>query len=207
MNTADKYYFETTKNRNPGLEKASHLLFNWSDCVAESEKEYFERVRKIKLLSTMKKIIENELGGTEKDVLIMKYINMNSFEEISSRLGLSRSCAARSLRKAERIVSEHMKYVFSFSETIPEKEEKPLDVKMAVASLFSEASDKNKIASRLKQSRTDLFISPEKAEFCTGIPKERILEIEKSGKASTEEVRRLITFYGISADYVFFGVD
>lgn len=207
MNTADKLNFDPTHKRNHELEKATRLLFNWSDCIAEGEKEYSERVRKIKLLAEMKNIISNELNESEQKILRMRYVEAKSLADIASSLSTSSSSVSRSLKRAEELIAAYMKYVLSFAQTLPEAADKPLDVRRAVASLFLAKASQNKIAQRIKTARTDRFISLESAALSTGIVKERLSCIEITGNPDTNELKKLITLYGVSADYIFFGVD
>ena len=85
--------------------------------------------------------------------------------------------------------------------------DKPLDVKMAVSQLLLENSSKDKIGLRLRKSRAERAITLEKAALCTGLTKERLNTIEETGNLVSGELKRLIAFYGVSADYILFGAE
>lgn len=57
----------------------------------------------------------------------------------------------------------------------------------------------------MKKARNDNCVSVEKAALCTGISADRINSIEESGSIFSGELKRLISFYGVSADYIIFG--
>lgn len=204
MNTAN-YTRTGNNNKAERINRAYRLLFNWNDCVAENEKEYLERARKVKLISIMKKVIENELDENQRKILNLRHFENRSYDSIASELYMSPSAALRGSRKAEKIISDYMKYVFEFSNSGLKYCDKPLDIKMAVADLMLEKAGSDKIFMRLRKARNDKFISLEKAALCTGIPKSRIEEIEENENISIEEMKKLISFYGVSADYIFFG--
>ncbi len=188
-------------------ENAYRLLFNWNDCVAECEKEYVERARKIKLLGIMKKVIENELDEGQRKILKMKYADGKSAEGISRELGMSPSSVLRNLKKSEKIIGAYMKYAVVFSDLGMKNDEKPLDVRMAIADLMLEHAGKDEIGARLSKSRRRALISPQKAALCTGITEKRIAEIEKTGLLSVGELKKLTSFYSVSADYIVFGAE
>ena len=189
------------------INKASRLLFNWNDCVAESEKEYLERIRKVNMLTVMKRIIKNELNDTQKAVLKLRHFENKSFEAIAAELFMSPSAVNRCLKKAEGIVAAYMKYVHLFADIGLKNSDKPLDVKMAVSQLLLENSSKDKIGLRLRKSRAERAITLEKAALCTGLTKERLNTIEETGNLVSGELKRLIAFYGVSADYILFGAE
>ncbi|MGN1118124.1 MAG: hypothetical protein ACI4RU_05885, partial [Acutalibacteraceae bacterium] len=101
----------------------------------------------------------------------------------------------------------YMKYVSLFADMGLKNSDKPLDVKMAVSQLLLENSSKDKIGLRLRKSRTDKAITLEKASLCTGLTKERLNTIEETGNLVSGELKRLIAFYGVSADYILFGAE
>lgn len=192
---------------NDKEENDTRLLFNWNDCISESEKEYFSRTRKIKLLKVMKDIIENELDETQKKILKMKHYDSRSNSSISKELYMSPSGVLRNLKKSEKTISAYMKYVFVFSGLREKDSDKPLDVKTAIADMLLEHGHNDKIGERLKKSRCSKYISEEKAALCTNIDKQRIIAIEQSGVLSVSELKKLIAFYGVSADYIIFGAE
>lgn len=204
MNTADYNGIQNSADVEK-INRAYRLLFNWSDCVAETEKEYLSRARKIRLISVMKKVIENELDETQRKILSLRHFENRSYDSIAGELYMSPSAVLRGSRKAEKIISSYMKYVIEFSNSGLKYSDKPLDVKMAVADLMLEKAGSDKMSARLRKARSDKFISLEKAALCTGIPKSRIEKIEENDVISIDEMKRLISFYGVSADYIFYG--
>lgn len=202
---------ETTYQYNILNEKRKkngyRLLFNWKDCLAENECEYYSRVRKTKLLATMKKIVTCELDKKEQTVLKLRYLEDLSLEEIASLVSMTGSSVYRCLKKAENTIGAYMKYVFQFAETGLAKADEPLDVKMALSLMFLEHSGADEIRMRMKKVRTEKFISLDKAALCTGVPKDRIIFLENTGGGSIYDLKRLMAFYGVSADYVFFGAE
>lgn len=207
MTELNKIYPVEMKKSNDEGGRDYCLLFSWNDCVAESDTEYFERVRKRKLLDMMAKIIENELDQTQKKALTLRHLENKSYDEIGRELYISQSAALRSVRKAESIVSAYMKYVIEFADTGLRDADKPLDVKMAISHILLENSTQEKIGARLRQARIRKLIDLRKAAFCTGIPESRIIDLENSGWLNTGEMKKLISFYGVSADYIVFGAE
>lgn len=187
------------------LDKAYRILFNWRDCIAESEKEFNERVRKFKIISVMKSIIENELTPQQKKVLSMKYFDEMSYEEISRTTGLSPSAALRSAKKAESIVGAHLKYVVQTADMGVSGKLMPLDVRMAIAELMSEHAEPRSVASRLRKARKDSCISEEKASLSGGITPQRLSYLERTGSLTVPELKKLASIYCVSADYILFG--
>lgn len=206
MNSLNKIYPAEMKKANNDDSRDYHLLFSWNDCVAESEAEYLERVRKRKLLSVMKSVIENELSAVHKEALFLRHLENKSYDEIGKTLCISPSAALRSVKKAESIVSSYMKYAIEFADIGLHEVDKPLDVKMAISHILLENSVQEKIGTRLRQARMSKLIPLHKAAFCTGITEERINLIEETGHLNTSELKKLISFYGVSADYIVFGV-
>lgn len=205
MTTLNKIYPPEIKKINDDDSSDYHLLFSWNDCVAENDTEYFERIRKRKLLNVMKSIIENELDETQKKALTLRHLENKSYDEIGRTLYISPSAALRSVRKSESIVSAYMKYAIEFADMGLRQADKPLDVKMAISHILLENSTQEKIGVRLHQARMSKLISVQKAAFCTGITEERIGLIEETGHLNTAELKKLISFYGVSADYIVFG--
>lgn len=205
MNTAKTMHPQESRRKEVLSEKAAQLLFSFDDCIAESRKEYLERIRRKNLILVMKEIIKGELTEQQWDILRLKHFEGKSYEEIGKALYMSSSAALRGAKKAEGIVSAYMKYVVSFADMVYQTEDKPLDVKMAVSHLLLENATKDKIGARMKKARNDNCVSVEKAALCTGISADRINSIEESGSIFSGELKRLISFYGVSADYIIFG--
>ena len=207
MNTAKNETAHRGNGKNTDVKGAYQLLFNWNDCVAESEKEYFDRLREIKLLRVMREIIETELSEEEKAFLKIRYVGQSSLEETADRLYMSKSSAVRASKRIEEKLGAYMKYVFVYSGTNLKGEDRPLDVKKAIAEIFNENTSRSNPGARLGRSRRERFISVRKTAFCTGIPEERIMQIEEGGNCSLKELTKLITFYGVSADSVILGTE
>lgn len=188
-------------------EGAAQMLFNWKDCAAENESEYFSRTRKIRLIKIMKAVIENELEDQQKTILKMKHFENKSYEEIGRTLFMNPSTAMRNAKKAENTISLYMKYVLLFSDMKKRDDDPPLDIKTAIASLMLENATDDKIGARLKRARNEKLIPLKKAAMCTGIPESRIKNIEETGGVYSSELKRLISFYAVSADYIIFGAE
>lgn len=207
MNSSEIIQLDEAKRHEIKINNASRLLFCWSDCVAESEKEYLERIRKRNMLKVMKQIINNELSENQQAILKLRHFENKSYEEIAKELFMSTSAVNRGIKKAETIVAQYMKYVSVFADMGLKRSDKPLDVKMAIAQILLENSAKDKIGLRLKKARTDKGITIDKAALCTGLTKDRINTIEETGNLVSGELKRLIAFYGVSADYILFGAE
>lgn len=196
------------KNEKPDMtyDEACTAFFNWKDAVTESAKEYSERVRKMKLLSIFRSIIENELTPEQKETLVLKYFDEKNGEEIASLQGTSRSTVSRSIIKTNQIIKTYMKYVFEYADTEPRYDEPPLYIEQAVALMARDASKIETAGQRMKAERERKLLSTLQVSECTGVPQRRLESFENGGNISLGEFSELLLFYKMSADKALFGV-
>lgn len=197
--------FERT-NGEMSFDEACTAYFNWKDAVGESAQEYSERIRKLKLLTILKSIIENELTKKQKNMLILKYIEGKSGEEIGILYSVTRSTVSRELMKITRIIEERMKYVFEYADTDLRTTVFPLYIEKAVALMADDASKSRTAGERTKIVREKKLLTTSEVSEGTGVPKEKIENFESGGSIGLNEFTRLILFYKMSADDAIFGV-
>lgn len=198
---SDRYAQERVK-----YDDACSKLFNWKDCAAENEKEYGDRVKKIKLMKIMKSIFENDLNDKQKDMLRLKYCENKSGEDIAEIFGQSRSAICRAIKKAESIIKENMRYVFEYAELKEYISNPPLCVTSAISTITFCSSRPDTVGKRIKKERIKKMLTIENVSAATKISPMRLLAIENSDNFTYDEFVSLVTFFSVSADKLIFGV-
>lgn len=196
---------EKKENTDMTFDEACTAFFNWKDAVTESAKDYSERVRKMKLLSIFRSIIENELTPEQRQMLVLKYFEGKSGEEIASMRGISRSTVNRNLNKITGIIGEYMKYVFEYADLEPRYNAPPLYVEQAVALMARDAAKPEKAGERMKAEREKKLLSTLQVSESTGVGQKRLEIFENGGNITLGEFTRLLLFYRMSADKALFG--
>lgn len=187
-------------------DEACSKLFNWKDCAEENEKEYSERVRKIKLLKIIKSIFENDLNDKQKDMLRLKYCENKSGEDIAEIYGQNRSTVCRAIKKAENVIRENMRYVFEYADLKEYTDNPPICIASAISTITFCSSRPDTVGKRIKKERILKMLTIEDVSAGAKISPVRLLAIENSAGFTYDEFIRLITFFSVSADKLIFGV-
>lgn len=205
MYSAEIKHIKCTKTE-PDFDEACVAFFNWKDAVAESAEEYNERIRKVKLLSIVRSIIENELTKEQSDMLRLRYLDNKSGEEIAAMYGVTRSTVSRNLMKINEIFKTRMKYVFEYADSDIRNEVFPACIEQALAVMSVGSSKPELTGERLRKARLRKAMTTSLAADISGVPQKRIEDFENGGPLNVAEFVRLITAYKISADEAIFGV-
>lgn len=187
-------------------DEACSKLFNWKDCAQENEKEYGERVKKIKLLKIVKSIFENDLNDRQKDMLRLKYCENKSGEDIAEIYGQNRSTICRAVKKAENIIRENMRYVFEYADLKEYTDNPPICIASAISTITFCSSRPDTVGKRIKKERIMKMLTIENVSDATKISPIRLLAIENSSPFTYDEFIKLVTFFSVSADKLIFGV-
>lgn len=207
MYSAETKNIDTAKEERdvPSFDEACTVFFNWKDSVAESAEEYSSRIRRLKLISTFKKVIDRELTKEQREILCLKYLDGKNGEEIAGMYGVSRSKICKDLAKITRILENEMRYVFEYADLDLRMEELPTYVASAVAQMTRHAAKTQTVGERLKKVRCRKQLAVSTVAESTGVPQSKIEAFEKSGKISLDSFVSLITFYSVDANQAIFG--
>ena len=198
---SDRYAEERVK-----YDEACSKLFNWKDCAIENEKEYSDRIKKIKFLKIVKSIFENDLNDKQKDMLRLKFCENKSGEDIAEIYGQNRSTVCRAIKKAESIIKENMRYVFEYANLREYMNNPPICVASAISTITFCASRPDTVGKRIKKERIMRMLTPEDVSAATKISPIRLSAIENSSEFTYDEFVRLVIFFSVSADKLIFGV-
>ena len=178
---------------------------HWEQSEAETMAEYVIRRRTFDLAALVRQVIEEELTGTEQQVIRLRFYDNLMTHEIAQRLRMNKSSVSRALTSAEEHIRQYLKYVVRYQYDLEHVPFLPLAVRKAMA-VSAARYGKPDAASALRQLRTAENLSAEKVADAVGIERARLREIE-NGRAApdTAELLRLASFYGVCADSILKG--
>ncbi len=194
------------KQSDLSFDEACMAFFNWKDAVGESAEEYSDRIRKLKLLKTFRAVIKNELTDEQRGILKMKYLDGKNGEEIAAVYGVSRSTVCRNLMKITEVFNLRMKYVFEYADTDIRNEVMPAYIEQAVAIMSVESGKTDCVGQRLKKARNEKMLPISLVSEMTGVPQNKIENLEQNGSIGLNDFIKLISFYKVGADQMIFGV-
>lgn len=104
--TVDEYAFLTENfefaNKDEIKNGVGYIVFN----------------RKRNILNTVKKVIENELSGLEKELVLDFWGRKLKVDELAQKYELSRASVYRQLNNAKKKVEKYLKYVLVYEDDV-----------------------------------------------------------------------------------------
>lgn len=178
---------------------------HWEQSEAETMAEYVIRRRTFDLAALVRQVIEEELTGTEQQVIRLRFYDNLMTHEIAQRLRMNKSSVSRALTGGEEHIRQYLKYVVRYQYDLENVPFLPLAVRQAMA-VSAARYGKADAGSALRRLRTRENLPAEKVADAVGIERARLRELEK-GRAvpDASELLRLASFYGVCADSILKG--
>ncbi|MBR5618409.1 MAG: hypothetical protein IKW76_01595, partial [Clostridia bacterium] len=140
---------------------------HWEQSEAETMAEYVIRRRTFDLAALVRQVIEEELTGTEQQVIRLRFYDNLMTHEIAQRLRMNKSSVSRALTSAEEHIRQYLKYVVRYQYDLEHVPFLPLAVRKAMA-VSAARYGKPDAASALRRLRTAENLSAEKVADAVG---------------------------------------
>ena len=105
---------ELTHFYSDGILGGQGICYDFPDDSIENEDDYIERRRERAMYDTLRKIIENELDDTKRDVFVSMFFRGEKPTEIAKRLSVSLSMVYKHYHYAFNTIEKNLKYVFYY---------------------------------------------------------------------------------------------
>jgi AraC-like DNA-binding protein len=177
----------------------------WEQSEAETMAEYVTRRRTVDLAALVRQVIEEDLVGTEKQVVSLRFFENLMTHEIAQRLHMNKSSVSRALASAEEHIRQYLKYVVRYQYSMENVPFLPLAVREAMA-VSAARYGKADAASKLRRLRMGEHLTLEKTAGAVGIEPGRLRDLENGGAVpDARELLRLASFYGVCVDSILKG--
>ena len=187
------------------IEGAKTAFRHWQSTQNETIDEYLLRKRKIELNCLVKKVIEEELSDTDKEIVSLHWYQGKSITEAASIMGIDRSNVSRRLDKINDIIYDKLKYAIEYRYG----KDYSSSVKMIIKNkdaLCLITEDFDSPAGRIRNLRQSQGFSLEDTKAMTGLGTKCIEAIESGERElSVSDIIRFATAFKTSGDYIIFG--
>ncbi len=187
------------------IDNAAYAFSTWQGTQSETVDEYLMRKRKIELNCLLKKIIENELGDTDRQIVKFHWFEGNSITQTAKILNVDRSTVSRRLDKINDTIYDKMKYAIEYRYGKDYSSSVGVIIKNKDA-LFLISENADSPARRIMNLRKCQGFTLDDAGTMTGISAKRIEAIESgTQEISLDDIMRIATAFRTTADYIVFG--
>lgn len=187
------------------IDNASYAFSVWQGTRSETVDEYLIRKRKIELNCLLKKIIENELGDTDRQIVKSHWFDGNTITQTAKILNVDRSTVSRRLDKINDTIYDKMKYAIEYRYGKDYSSAVGVIIKNKDALFLISESDDSP-ARRIRKLRKSQGFTLQDIGTMTGISSKRIEAIEnETEEISVNDIRKIATAFRTTADYIVFG--
>ena len=172
---------------------AKEDFIRWKGNIDETVDDYVLRKRKQELQQLVRTVIRDELSDFDKVIVEMRWYRNMTPNEISERLGVDRSTVTRHLEKINDTIYEKLKYAVEYRYGRKFSREAKTIIKSGDAYRCTVKGED--VSERIKQLRTNQFLTLKEVAALTGIKEKRLKEIEEKGTDMTmTELKKLQRF-------------
>lgn len=185
---------------------ARKAYLDWERSRAEALAEYVYRRRTVDLAALVGEAVQNELTAAERSAVEQHFYARKSLIETAGTLGVNKSTAARTLKRAVEKLQRCLGYVVKYQYNLREVPFLPVAVREALALDAARAYNPSRFGERLLRLRRAENMSADVFSAAVGISEQR-LEALESG-AQTPDAQELLAFSGFfktTADYLLTG--
>jgi DNA-directed RNA polymerase specialized sigma subunit len=185
-------------------ETAKMQYDRWVAEKSETLDEFMLRKRKIELNNLVKKVIEEELSETEKQIVRLHWYEEKSLTYIAGKLNINKATVSRKLDRITETVYEKLKYAIEYrfgKEYLPDS---AVIIKSKDPFVFSIKPDST--SKRIKHLRLSQSMTLEDVSEMTGISVSRLQRIEKAeNDATASDLARIAIAFRTTTDHLIFG--
>lgn len=195
---------ESTSFDKIDLETARSQYDRWAAEKCETLDEFMLRKRKIELNSLVRKVIENELDETEKEIVRLHWSDGKSMADIAKIMNVNKGTVSRKIDKITDTVYEKLKYAIEFlfgKDSLPR-----YAVIIKSKDPYIHSIKPYSTANRIRHLRLAQSMTLEDVSEMTDISVKRLDLIEKAKKdATASDLAKIAIAFRTSTDYLVFG--
>ena len=177
----------------------------WERAEAESMAEYVSRRRTVDLAALTRQAIDEELTPLERTVIRLRYDEGLQPIEIAARLQMHKGNVTHALQRGEERLRQSLKYVVRYQYNLRHTPFLPLAVRRALVVSGVRRAKVCTPGAYLRALRRGENMTLQNAADGVGIVPQRLRAIEQGLPPDADELLRLSTFYGVSADSILKG--
>lgn len=173
--------------------------------ACETPAEYAWRKRDVDMSLLLEKAIEDELTETEKEILKEYWYDSDSLKAIAERRNIKSPSVKATLNRAEKKIERVLRYVIFYQQGILSESVVSAVASRAKVIASARNSSAKNVSERTKNLRVSQALTLKKLQEATGIPQNRLVEIEKGVVSDISDLVILSEFFGVTTDYILKG--
>lgn len=186
------------------IETAKSQYDAWAAKKYETLDEFLLRKRKMELNNLVKKVIDNELSESEKEIVRLHWYDGKNLTQTAKELGITKATVSKKLSKINDIVFDKLKYAIEYRFGRDYLPLSAVIVKSRDPYIYS--VNPEGAAKRIRHLRVAQALSLEDVSDMTRISVGRLDSIEKAEKdATATDLAKLAAAFRTSTDYIVFG--
>ena len=177
---------------------------SWAAKQHETLDEFILRKRKIELNCLVKRIIDNELDETDKQIVRLHWYEDKSLTETAKVLNISKSTVSKHLDKINNTLYDKLKYAiaYRFGNDYSNSAKVIIKDRDALCCFITPENT----GERIRSLRTAQAMSITDVSDMTGIPCQTIDEIEKGKKEATaSQINRIAVAFKTDCNFIIRG--
>lgn len=186
------------------IETAKGQYDRWAAKKCETLDEFLLRKRKIELNNLVKKVIENELSETEKEIVKLHWYENKNITETAEALGINKATVSKKLDKINDKIYEKLKYAIEYRfgrDYLPQSA-----VIIKSKDPFIHSIEPISTAKRIRHLRASQAMSLHDVSEMTNISIHRLERIENAeADATASDLAKIAIAFRTSTDYIVFG--
>jgi hypothetical protein len=185
---------------------ARKSYLDWERANAEEMAEYVYRRRSVDLSFLVGEAVKNELTESERKVVKKVYYDRKSLTETAKELGVNKSTADRTLKRAVGKLRKCLCYVIKYQYNLREVPFLPLAVREALALDALRSYSPSGFGERLYKLRRSENIGLEEFSRAVSVSEKRLRRLESGSEApNVAELLAFSGFFKTTVDYLLTG--